>query len=254
MKTIKRLAALLLAAVLCLSLAGCRELDEARANQAFWNADGTIQWGDYTYKVLPECGEFSPTMADLDTVYVTRPDVPVLLSQQYGMGADRSEDGVFLWLQSGEIYCRADKYDALAQRIENGFIREGYAYFYSGYSEDTGEWEEHVYKLSPSQEKVVDDIVATVEQAVIPDNATIETEYGITLYEVSDDLLFRRESYSLEMTGDTYYVVDYLSASTAVYEVPAVYVDTIAAIMAPCLQAEYGVDLEMKVEHFGSSL
>ncbi len=254
MKKIKRLAALLLAAVLCLSLAGCRELDEARANQAFWNPDGSIQWGDFSYKALPACDEFNPQTADRPTIWVTEPDVPVLLRDAFGKWMDRSEDEVFLWLESGTIYCREDKYDAIAQRIENGFVRDGYAYFYGEYSEETGEWQERVYKLSPSQEKVVDDIVATVEPEDIPDNATMEYEYGITLHEVSDDLLFRRESYGLEAIGDTYYVVDYLTESTTVYKVPAVYQDTFAAIMAPYLKAEYGVDIKTKVEYFGSSL
>ena len=246
MKKAKRIVALLLAAVLCLSLAGCRELEEAKANHAFWNADGSIQWNQFTYRQLPACDELVPQMGDLPTVYVTDAGVPVLLREMYGQWMDRSEDGVFLLLKSGEVFCRGDKYDSIAARIEKGFTPTCYMYEYYGYDAKADDYIDHQYILTAAQQKAVDTIFDTVEPIKLPEGAEMYNEYFMNVYACSEDLLFRRDAFEIQMMGEGYCLLEYETGS--LYEVPATYKSTIAAIIAPYVESEQQFAAEMGFE------
>lgn len=74
------LAVLLLLAMAC-SLCGCQELDEMRESHAILQEDGSILWDEKIFLPLPE--ENIPAYLDYDYmqyIYVTEPEVPVLLS------------------------------------------------------------------------------------------------------------------------------------------------------------------------------
>ncbi|MBR6793610.1 MAG: hypothetical protein IKM48_04555 [Clostridia bacterium] len=81
MKRLKLILPLLLILTL---LSGCGWLDEMRSQHAIYYADGIIQYNGALYKQVNEEENewFSMTSVDRDKdLYITAPDVPVLLSQ-----------------------------------------------------------------------------------------------------------------------------------------------------------------------------
>ena len=78
-KTKKMICILCLICLLLPLLCGCKELDEMRAKQAFYDENGNILWNGAVYKQLPQGEYFQPHTSYENRVYVTEPDVPVLL-------------------------------------------------------------------------------------------------------------------------------------------------------------------------------
>ena len=82
MKKWVRIIALILTIFLCLPLTGCNALDEMRQQQGIWQDDGTIIWNGSEYKWL-NTNELSLNLErdeEYSHAYITKPDVPVLLS------------------------------------------------------------------------------------------------------------------------------------------------------------------------------
>ena len=102
----KKWVALVLAACLLCGLCGCTAIDKMRESQAFLQADGTILWQGNTY--IPVPGGASPQIGSESMIYVTAPDVPVLLSvimaEKMCMA---SQDGRLLWDFEGTLYSQA---------------------------------------------------------------------------------------------------------------------------------------------------
>lgn len=107
-KAIKKGIALVLLSCLLCGLCGCTAIDEMRENQAFIDATGRIQWQGNTYVPLTR-GEL-PGEEDPDRIiYVTDPDVPVLLSQTVMKTiCFVTKDGKFLMDIEGNLYCQAN--------------------------------------------------------------------------------------------------------------------------------------------------
>ena len=153
MKMWRRLLAGVLACLLCMSLAGCHALDEAKANHGLLQPDGSVRLGDVVYKPLPACEQLSPELEYTADVSVTASDVPVLLASMMGSSYYKSKDGVLLIWQydgleedNGINYCREDRYEKMVARIEAGFKPDGYCYEYERYDEEAGEfWSEFYY-------------------------------------------------------------------------------------------------------------
>lgn len=246
MKNVKRIVALVWVLALCLPLVGCRELEEMRAQQAFWNADGSISWQGDTYMKLPTSGDsymyFNPPIDT--TVYVTQPDVPVLLSSDYGVWLSSSEDRVFLSndYRDGEryYYCRTDKFDEMVARLEKGFVYDTYTYLYWVYDEKTGEYDYAYYMLSEEQRDAVDRTINTIEPTVIPndDSLALEFAYSVYLEKCSNDMLFA-DSTTIELCVDdgTYYVLDNYDEKLMLYKVAEADVPVFKAIMATYMQS-----------------
>lgn len=84
-KVIKTVLVLLAVVGMLLCLCGCTGLENMRKNQAFSRENGEILWNGAVYKALPESEYlFVDTGYFDDTVYLTEPDVPVLLSVFFG--------------------------------------------------------------------------------------------------------------------------------------------------------------------------
>lgn len=116
-KNVKTVLVLLTAVGLLLCLCGCSGLENMRKKQAFPGENGEILWNGAVYKALPGNEDFYVETGDYsELVYVTEPDVPVLLSSMFSeMDLYPSGDGVFLEdLDAGIYYCREDRYEEMA--------------------------------------------------------------------------------------------------------------------------------------------
>lgn len=226
MKKVKRILALLLALILvCLSATGCNAIDDMRARHGYYTESGSIMLGKTEYRLLPT----SKYLATLDTgdgsVYVTDKDVPVLLSTTLGTGFDSYNDGLILRSEDYvEVldYCRADKYDELVAKLEEGFTPTGYCYTYSVFDTETKTYKERAYRLTEEQEEAVRDITATVVGEARDEYARYNNDFNISLYACSDDMLLQDYRYTIEKTHQWYYLVEYdnVTGMDLVYDVP----------------------------------
>ena len=115
-KTKKIFCILCLICLLLPLLCGCKALDEARKNQAFFDEEGNILWNGAVYKQLPKGEYFKPDTSYDNDVYVTEPDVPVLLQDSfYKAWLIADDEGLILEnyrdFNAGEelYYCREDQ-------------------------------------------------------------------------------------------------------------------------------------------------
>ena len=243
---IRKLALVLAVLLLCLSLAGCSDLENARKAQAFWNEDETITWNGAKYKRLPPCDTFNPLFPRPYSGYdvrVTESDVPVLLSS-IGDYACSSYDKTLLRVAIGEYdylyYCREDQYEALARKILQGPTFTGYYYQY--HDADMGNFAR--YALTPAEVAAVNTVLETVEPKTYGDAVTLNWNYQVLLFECSEDLMFGKIrcylSYYLDGNSKGYYLsFDDPYKGTMVYHVPASYHELYEHI----LHAEVNTDL-----------
>lgn len=107
-KQMKRLVAFTLIACLFCGLCGCAAIDEMRESQAFIDSAGRIQWQGNTYVPLTK-GEFPNEETPDRMIYVTAPDVPVLLSELLASKVCVvSADKKFMLDFEGNLYCQVN--------------------------------------------------------------------------------------------------------------------------------------------------
>ena len=225
MKKLKRLFALCLPFVLlCLCTTGCNAIDEMRAHHGVYAENGNvIIMGETQYRRLPHNEYLAATNASPDRIYVTDKDVPVLLSDMLGAAFRSYNDGLLLQSSAyGEerYYCRTDKYDELAARLEEGFNPTGYCYRYTKFNAETQEFTEHTYLLTKEEEEAIRYVLANVEGVARDEYARYDNDFSITLYAYSDDMLLQKYAYTIERTFNSYYLVEYDNAMDIAYTVP----------------------------------
>ncbi len=188
--------------LLALLLSGCGLLDDMRAQHALEYDDGTIKYNNKIYKRIDEeslqtekLQEFSIDFGK--NLYITEPDVPVLLSQ---MGIHKwlpyvSSDGSIICSYTA-YYVREDRYEDIIAQFTNGIEYTKYLYYLS----------EEVY-LTPDQ-------TATLQQ-LLKESTPVKTadsyypKDSLAIYMESADGLF--EKYAFELIGDDngYGILDY---------------------------------------------
>lgn len=236
-KNTKFLVLVLALVMICLCLTGCDELDQMREEQAVWttkdSTDSITYKGTY-YKKLDIDNTPNPLYNQniSGTVYVTDPDVPVLLSNRFGEYFNISEDESFItgWLYTdgymfiGEevLYCRADIYDYIMSKISEGveYTKYGFGYYQWDEEELTDIW---TYTYLTSEEiNAVNKVLEEVEP-VSDSNIAYNETYILSLDKVSENDYFGRCAFELYVDGTgTYYLVQYsetLDMHTH-YEVP----------------------------------
>ncbi len=113
-KLIKLTAIILVICAICLSLGGCRNIDDLRAHQMFWGDKNHsfIEFEKNKYKKLSLQNDFELVYADY-SYNITDKDVPVLISAMEGGTASLSKDKELIFCDP-YIYARedvSDKYD-----------------------------------------------------------------------------------------------------------------------------------------------
>ncbi len=211
MKKTKRLFALCLSLILlCLCTTGCNAIDEMRNNQAFYTETGGVKLRGNDYLPLPENEYFRPFKRD-DTavIRITEPDVPVLLSSDFGAYGSLYNDGEILYSNyMDSYYCRVDKYAEYNAVLAAPFEPTGYCYTYHVLDiEDTLEHIEHIYQLTAEQVKAVDEILATVIPTVQDEDANYNYDYFVELDACDDTMLLREEAVSIAVNGNEYTIV-----------------------------------------------
>ena len=235
MKRYMRWMAALVVLLLCVSLCGCDRLDELQETHAVWQEDGSILWGNAVYKPLPDMG----TDLDVNTLrfdgelHVTDPDVPVLLSEDYGLYFDVSKDKQFIngsvqvdeYSYEHRLFCREDQYDALMEKYQNGFVADRLCYNYYNY--ETGRRE--TYYLTVEQEEAFYHVIQTVTPYTDVDYNLMQEEY---LKACDEDDLYRQDVCTIAYFGNGFAIIRY----NLFYLVPSDY----APIFADILQAGNG--------------
>ncbi len=262
MKTWRRLLAGVLACLLCMSLAGCDALDEARANHGLLQPDGSVRLGNVVYKPLPACEQLYPELDHLADVSVTAPDVPVLLANMLGSSYYKSTDGVFLIWQydgyhdggDGLDYCREDRYEEIVARIAAGFKPDGYCYEYEYYDEENLEFWAEYYYLTEAQRQAVQTVYTTVVPSPVPEEAYLEYDYYVELRLCSKDLLMQEYSnLDICVLDDEYYLVDYTDGEM-LYRVPVTMYPVFKSIMKAYVDNEMAMYDEYLDEEYGEKL
>ena len=97
-KIVKRVSALVILIIAGCFLSGCSMIDEMRSQQGFYKGDfkETIIFFDKEYKLIDIELEFEYS-SDVETIFVTASDVPVLLSTTYGDLCYISADGEIIY-------------------------------------------------------------------------------------------------------------------------------------------------------------
>ena len=219
-KTVKRTVLLLVLFSLAVSLCGCNALDELRERQAYWGENDAIVWKDTVYKKLPNEGTL---YVDIDqeeaALNVTEPDVPVLLSV-FCTYAHVCENDIFL-CSGGDYYCREDQYQEIWNRIYSPFQADLICYSYTVYDMETYSSETKYYTLTKDQVDMLGLVVEKEEPKVLGDGWSLRTDVRLSLWECSEDMLFRRDTMDLARSGDTYYLYLYTGKETCVFTIPS---------------------------------
>ena len=241
----KLLAVCCLVSLLLPLLCGCGALDEMRASQAFYDEEGNILWNGTVYKKLPQGECFTPEIDYSNRVNVTQRDVPVLLQEMFAeevLKAD-SDDLILEKTYSyspgyyDEVYyCRADRYEEVAKRLEAPFAPDMVCYEYYVYNPETEEYEDKIYRLSDEEWGVLKKILETVEPMQVSEGWDLDYDRIVFLEESSEDRLFSREFLDLMVCGSTYYLRFDYGRETKIYEVPKDAAPHVAKIMEAEMQ------------------
>lgn len=247
----KILSLVCLVCLLIPMLCGCKALDEQRLRQAFYDEAGDILWNGNVYKKLPKNDYFYPDTSYENMLYVTEPDVPVLLLDMFNeMVLIADDEGLILENYQyydygyGEeetvYYCRADRYDEMARRMKAEFKPDMVCYFYHVYDEETEEYVQQYYRLSDDEWGVLLQILEHVAPMVVGEGWELSYDESIYLEECSEDRMFCREFLQLMRCGDTYYMELNTGRETFVYQVPEEAAPHVKKIMEAEMESYFG--------------
>lgn len=235
----KRCVALLLILLLTLGLCGCDALDDMRKAQMQLDENGDVVFEGIRYQRLPE-GEFlSPEYSGLQYIFITEPDVPVLLSQilcETMMAI--SEDGNFLVdMENGVCYCREELYESVFDQIMNGFEVAAMQYDYGCYDEEEGMYRQMAYTLTQAQRDAVYEVLETVEPVEVGRDWSINGQWYLYLYECSQDGFFKKGAMELVASENSYTLMLEDGEQTLAYLVPTEYKAVFAQIISTYVRA-----------------
>lgn len=200
-----------------------------KAAHATMDDRGYIHWNGNTYVKLNGYDENLNLESTYTDVYVTEPDVPVLLSQAEGVAYGVYADGRLLYCSMYDrltdsyvekVYCRSD-----LVKWANAALRSGATYtgYFLSYWDDYA-WESKEYTLTEQQRQAVDTVLSTVTPFGIYGGYD-QTDTAVQLWARSDYDLFRERIGYLDRSYGRYCIVvdNYNEAygwDTDCYDVP----------------------------------
>ena len=234
----KRCVALLLILLLTLGLCGCDALDDMRKAQMQLDENGDVVYMGVRYQRLPESEYLSPAYGDMKYIYITEPDVPVLLSQiLYETMLSISNDRNFLRAWGRVCYCREELYESVFDQIVNGFEVAAMQYDYGFYDEEEGMYRQAAYTLTQAQRAAVYEVLETVEPVAVGQDWYINGQWYLHLYECSQDGFFKKETMELVASEDSYTLILESGEQTLAYLVPSAYKAAFEQILSPYVDA-----------------
>lgn len=157
-KKSKILSLIIAIIVLCVSFSGCISVKDMREQQAYFSGNDIVCDG-ITYKMLSNVPEGVYPSGDIQELYLTKKDVPTLLSQifvddnfTYGITKDKNFITV---VNTNTLYCREDMFDDIQSKIDNNEIL-----YTNDYTYDI--WIEGKFLSTP----ISTDIIKTIEQVI----------------------------------------------------------------------------------------
>ncbi len=207
-KHVFRLAGCILLTALLLGLCGCKQsLEQARSARAVYTDNGDIVYNGQTYLHIfqeklnqyyynPESGLYEyPDLHSKNELYVTQPDVPLLLSKNIGDRVTFSDDGIYLrrhipapllGAPEDRYYCRADIYDQCLPSLSQDDTRCFYEYQTYNPQQHMMNKEYVRYFLTQQQLATVEQVLSTVEPVEEVAFAGLDAFYFFHLYRMQD--------------------------------------------------------------------
>ena len=261
MKNVKKFIALVVALLLMsVSLCGCSELDDMREAQAFWTTEDSIDSITYQgveYKKMDVTNPPDPlyNRDDLKFIYVTESDVPVLLSQHLSEydTFHISEDHSFIYgsmynykiyAPEAVLYCKADMYNDMMSKFNEGIEYTKYGMGYYVFDENTGDTTWDYYYFTQEQIDAVNKVLKEVE-ATQDDSIDVEQSYVCQVDKISEDDYFGRYAFDIYTDFEgSYWIVQYSDALElcTCYEVPKELNDFFAELEKMAFQYENSFD------------
>lgn len=227
----KRIFAVLLIVVLCLSFCSCNYIDEMRKERFDWgNEEKTILISrDGTeYKKVPNEQDKFIEFLDSDYGYIAdSDDIPLLLTDVYGEFVDIDPDHNFIAFYADDkglpsygtgskmqFFCRSDRYDAIVDFVDNKDDRK-YGYYYY---DNMGIKQ---FRQFTNRELAAVSVTYNVDYIKVPSSEhTYDKSVEIYRYNEEGDLWIR--SYDIQLINGKYYVSVYKGSISSVllYEAP----------------------------------
>lgn len=246
MKRIVKVIALI--SVICIIVtmfSGCNLISELRENRVFLNENGDLVHKDAVYKKLENSDElhFEYNYADERTYYVLKKDEPILYGPLSSRFCDISADKIFIDYYDEGIYCREDKYEYVKERIKKGFIPEKYIYTYDVEIDSDGWFDSFTYEtkihyMTDFDMKIINEIFAHSRVLSNSSDFGYNNDYWVEIYECSEDLLFRRQSFDILSLDGKYYLQKWYNNEVLVYEVPKAHNKTFEKIIKDYVDSE----------------
>ncbi len=192
----KKLTAILIILLICFSICSCRELDDLRDRQAYFNKNGII-YKDTLYKTVNISDNLNYNYTNQKNLNVTDPDVPVLVSEIIEFDYSMNEDETIIY-GDGDWYVREDKYPLYEDSVKYGinYTDFGFDYFDEELQENTD------YIFTKEEKELFLSLLSTE-----PVNRDFVVQDMLYLFEQSDDELFRRsDDYTVIRCEDGYYL------------------------------------------------
>ncbi|MBR5529481.1 MAG: hypothetical protein IKU57_03295 [Oscillospiraceae bacterium] len=239
-KFIKRLTILLLVSVMVFALCGCDALDDMREHQIFPAEDGSFVIDNARYVRLETNDYFAPGDTPNGEYFLTEKDVPVLLSNQFCIGAlELTNDGRFCrdW-RRGMWFCREDIFEEMQTKNREPFVPDTLFYTYT-YCDKNGEWQDKDYVLSQEEVAAIAEVLKG-DPLQLGDGVYISSDWEFGLTEATADLLFRHSGPSIHKAGNSFYVSTHKDTGATTYQVPAELNPIFEKITAAYLAEIYG--------------
>lgn len=226
----KKLVVLLIVVGMLLCLCGCSGLKNMRKQQAFLEENGDVLWNGSVYKALPDSDVIYIDADYENVIYLTKKDVPVLLSvifmeQLFFCG----KDGILLEGNEDRNYCREDQYERIFALMQGNFAPELVCFCY--YTELGTQY----HTLTQEQVQTLELVAKHVAPTVLSDGMYLESEEFINLQGFSGDMLLSRDYGAISVSGNTYYLHWYNEKENLLFTVPEEYRSVFAKIVEDCI-------------------
>lgn len=224
-KFMKRVGILLTLGATVFALCGCDALDEMREHQIFPESDGSLIIDGIHYVPLETNQYFFPAADYERSYYLTEPDVPVLLSQDYCIAMLRpSADGRFIRDLYRDLYfCREDLFEEMQAKNREPFSPEVLFYEYYAYNIHTYQYEDRIYTLSEEEIAAIRDVQQNTAPLQLGNGIYISFDWEVPLTAATKDMLFRHEGPTIGIAQNTYYLNVYTDGQAVTYQVPESY-------------------------------